>query len=58
MHFNEINYSFNIEYIFIYLINPILNIYNLIFLNLSLKFYLIIYVFFYKNEVVLVYKLN
>ena len=44
-------------YIFIYLINPILNIYNFIF-YLSFKFYSIIYVFFYKNEVILVYKLN
>ena len=57
MHLNLINYSFNIEYIFIYLINHILNIYNFIFfLYLSFKFYLIIYVFFNKNEGLLFYK--
>ena len=54
---NEINYSFNIQYIFIYPINHILNIYNFIYFYLFFKFYSIIYVFFDKNEV-LIYKLN
>ena len=35
----------------IYLTNHILNIYNFIFLYLSFKFYLIIYVFFIKTKI-------
>ena len=52
MHLNLINYNFNIEYIFIYLINPNLNIYKFIFLY-PLNF-IQSYIFFDKNEVVLV----
>ena len=38
MNLNELNYNFNIKYIFIYLINPILNIYNFIFFIHHLNF--------------------
>ena len=45
-------FGINIEYIFIYPINHILNIYNFIFFLFLLRF------FFDKSEVVIVYKLN
>ena len=50
--------DFNIEYIFIYLINHILNIYNFIFFIYPLNFIQSYMFFFHKNEIVLVYKLN
>ena len=52
VHLNKMHYIFNIKYIFIYLINPILNICNFIFLFIQS------YIFFDKNEIILVYKLN
>ena len=48
MHLNKINYSFNIQYIIIYLINPILKNYNHFTFKFFIFFFLILNVFILK----------